>query len=121
MKNKNPADERRKSPKRVGLVAVNAIRLDFQPLENLIEETVHDYVGRIERGEALAPLSVRFDGQSYFLEDGFHRVEAAKRCGVKSLRAEIVAGTLAEMEVDFRDYIDHLKKSLSRQKGKSLR
>ena len=48
---------------------------------------------------------VRFDGTEYFLQDGFHRVEAARREGMEELEAEIKPGTLAEMESEFREYV----------------
>ena len=91
---------------------LSAIRLDFQPPGNLIEETVLMYVERLERGETLPPLRVRFDGSNYFLEDGFHRVEAARRCGLKTLRTEILPGTLAQMEANFKSYLSRLRDSL---------
>jgi hypothetical protein len=91
---------------------LDVIRLDFQPAENLIEETVQMYVESLKCGQTLPLLSVRFDGSNYFLEDGFHRLEAAKRCGVETLRAEIFDGTLAEMEGDFQDYLKQLRDNL---------
>jgi hypothetical protein len=78
----------------------------------LIEDTVQMYVNRLERGEKLPSLRVRFDGRNYFLEDGFHRVEAARRCAVKTLEAEIFPGTIAEMEAEFRDYLKRLRDRL---------
>ena len=97
--------------RRTGL-RISVIRLDFQPKENLIEERVQVYVDRLKRGETLPMLRVRFDGRNYFLEDGFHRVEAARRCGRKTLLSEILPGTLDSMEADFRDYLKHLRNSL---------
>jgi hypothetical protein len=91
--------------------------MDFQPPENLIEETVLAYVNCLNGGNTLAWLRVRFDGHNYFLEDGFHRVEAARRCGLKSLKAEILPGSLAEMEVEFRDYLKRLRESLKTDGG----
>lgn len=89
------------------------IRLDFQAPENLIEETVLDYVLKIRRGESLPPIRVRFDGASYFCEDGFHRLEAARRTGLQEIRAEISPGTLGEMEAEFSEYLRQLRASFS--------
>ena len=94
---------------------VNAIRLDFQPAENLLEDTVDEYVEMLLRGEELAPIRVRFDGTDYFLEDGFHRIEAAKRLGVSKIEAEVLPGTLADMEANFQKFLNALRKSLSNQ------
>jgi uncharacterized protein (DUF1015 family) len=92
---------------------LSVIRLDFQPSENLIEDSVVQYVHRIKNGEGLPALIVRFDGEHYFLQDGFHRVEAAKRCGVRSLEAEVFPGTLDDMEREFQEYVRALRKSFT--------
>lgn len=60
-------------------VRTSALRLDFQSRENLDEESVHRYAQTLRNGESLPAIYVRFDGTSYFLQDGFHRVEAARR------------------------------------------
>ena len=93
---------------------IETIRLDFQPAENLIEETVQKYVACLKCGEELAPLSVRFDGHTYFLADGFHRVAAAKRCGVTTLEADVTPGTLEEMEAEFSDHLKRLRARLAK-------
>ncbi len=49
---------------------ISTIRLDFQRAENLIPETVQTYVERLKRGDKVPPVRVRFDGKSYWLEDG---------------------------------------------------
>lgn len=84
-------------------------------MENLIEETVQMYVSKFQHREPAPAIRVRFDGSSYFLEDGFHRVEAARRCGRKTLRAEIVPGTLNDMQARFGDYLRHLRTELARE------
>jgi hypothetical protein len=91
------------------------IRLDFQPPEVLNQKKVLKYVTKINNKEALPPIVLRFDGTTYFLHDGFHRVEAAKRCGLKSLRAEITPGTLEDMDEEFQASI-RSKKMLFEQK-----
>jgi len=93
---------------------IDTIRLDFQPAENLIEETVQKYVASLKCGEKLSPLRVRFDGHSYFLEDGFHRVAAAQRCGVTTLQADVKPGTLEEMEAEFSDHLKRLRARLAK-------
>jgi hypothetical protein len=88
------------------------IRLDFQPPENLIEETVLEYVQRLQGGESLPPIYVRFDGSNYFCQDGFHRIEAMKRAGLMHIVAVVRPGSLADMAADFAAYLAELKKSL---------
>jgi len=77
-----------------------------------MNETVEQYVQRLRSGEILPALKVRYDGQQYFLEDGFHRIEAAKRCGLETVKVEVSPGTLADMEAEFRAYLTKLKESL---------
>jgi len=79
-------------------IPIGNIRLDFQPRENLLEETVLEYVNELQHRKALPAIRVRFDGDNYFLQDGFHRIEAAKRCRLKTLKAEIYSGSLKDME-----------------------
>jgi len=99
---------------RMARLRLSMIRMDFQPAENLIEETVLMYVDRLQRGETLPSVRVRFDGNSYFLEDGFHRAEATRRCGRKTLRAEILLGTLNEMQARFGHYLKCLRAELAK-------
>ena len=92
---------------------ISSIRLDFQRSENLLEETVNEYIGELQRGGALPPVRVRFDGMNYFLEDGFHRVEATRRIGLEVIDADVLPGTLDQMEAEFREYLKQLKASLT--------
>ena len=91
---------------------LSQLRLDFQPQENLIEEIVQERMQDIATGAVVEPVTVRFDGESYFLQDGFHRVEATRRCGLSDIEAEILPGTLEDMEADFQDMLRALKASL---------
>lgn len=111
---------KRKSRKsKIEVLALSALRLDFQPPENLIEETVQKYIGALKAGERLPPVRVRFDGENYFLEDGFHRLEAARRFGIVKIEAEILSGGLAEMEAEWKDYLAQLKRSLAKKDNRS--
>jgi len=100
---------------RTSSLSVDAISLDFQPSENLSEDIVSTYVDTLRRGDPLPPVRVRYDGTNYFLEDGFHRIEAMRRTGIKQTDAEIQPGTIAEMEAEFsralRAALDTLKRS----------
>ena len=91
---------------------ISAIRFDFQPPENLLEDTVQEYLAVLQAGGTIAPVCIRFDGTNYFLEDGFHRVEAARRFGLNEIDAEVLPGTLEQMEAEFREYLQKLKASL---------
>ena len=94
---------------------LDMLRLDFQPPDNLDEDTVQQYLERLRRGEKLQPIRVRFDGEHYWVEDGFHRVEAARRHGLKKIEAGVLPGTLASMEAEFQQHLIELKKSLAEE------
>jgi ParB-like chromosome segregation protein Spo0J len=108
---KTPWTDARLGRRRKMKLPFEIIRLDFQPKENLIEETVESYVSAIRNGEKLEPITVRFDGSNYFLQDGFHRLEAARRTARKEIRADVSPGTLEEMEAEWREMLDRLKES----------
>jgi ParB-like nuclease domain len=88
------------------------IHLDFQPPENLIEETVQEYVCKLLCGEAIEPVVVRFDGSRHLLFDGFHRLEAARRVGRQTIEADVSPGTLADMEAEYREAMEQVKELL---------
>lgn len=94
------------------ILLLGAIRLDFQPPENLFEEVVREYVDRIRDGKKIRPIRVRFDGTSYFCEDGFHRIEATRRTGNDKIEATVRPGGLKQMEAEFKEYLDKLKKKI---------
>ena len=94
--------------------------MGFQPAENLICETVQTYIERLKRGDKLPPVRVRFDGKSYWLEGGFHRLEAARKVGRKMIAAKVIPGTRAEMELHFREYINTLKAKLREERESGL-
>lgn len=69
---------------------------------------------RIANGQTLEPITVRFDGDSYFVQDGFHRVEAAHRYGLSEIDVDVLPGTLRDMEAEFREMIKNLRANLSK-------
>jgi ParB-like nuclease domain len=92
---------------------LDLLRLDFQPSANLLEDVVQEKMNQIAAGEGFEPIIVRYDGESYFVQDGFHRVEAAHRCNVQDIDAEISPGTLQEIEREFREMLTMLKADLA--------
>jgi hypothetical protein len=63
------------------LLNIGDLRTDgnTQMREALNEEVIADYRYRYERGLRMPPLEVMYDGESYWVVDGFHRLEAASR------------------------------------------
>ena len=57
------------------------------------EQTITDYAEEMAGGTVFPPVIVYYDGDAYWLADGFHRVEAARKIGRESIDAEIREGT----------------------------
>jgi hypothetical protein len=100
----------------ISRIKLSLLRLDFQDSECLIGEIVQKNVDRIADGETLEPITVRFDGESYFVQDGFHNLEAAHRCDQSEIEAEILPGTLQDMEAEFHEMLNALKRDLRESK-----
>jgi hypothetical protein len=86
------------------------LRLDFQPEENIDYETVEAFAQRLRDGERIEPVRVFFDGQTYWLNDGFHRVFTARKLGIQQIEAEVHFGTYQDMEDEWRDFLAAAKK-----------
>lgn len=73
------------------------IRLDggTQPREKMDDATAYEY-GAAMREQGIGifePVIIYYDGENYWLADGFHRVAGAKQFGIRNLRADIRQGT----------------------------
>lgn len=80
---------------------ISIIRRDFQPEEYMIHVRVEELVLALHRGEVFPPVVVRYDGESYWLQDGFHRIAAMVYVGREDIEAEVIPGTLADIQDDF--------------------
>jgi len=65
----------------------------MQVRTRLCEETVKEYAEAMAAGAKFPPVIVYHDGANYWLADGFHRLEAWKRNGVESIKAEVKEGS----------------------------
>ena len=63
------------------------MRVEMRP------ETVNDYASDMLAGAVVPPVVLFFDGSDYWLADGFHRVEAARKIDRDSILAEVRNGT----------------------------
>jgi hypothetical protein len=59
-------------------------------------ETVADYAADMLDGAVFPPVVLYRDGADYWLADGFHRVEAARKIDRKEIEAEIRDGTVRD-------------------------
>jgi hypothetical protein len=56
------------------------------------EEAIESYADEMKNGAVFPPISVYFDGATYWLADGFHRYLATKRNQSLTIRAEVQPG-----------------------------
>lgn len=78
-----------------------AIRLDgdTQSRAEINNDAVSDYVDAIKGGAEFPPIVVFFDGATYWLGDGFHRVHAFRAAGRASINADVRDGTQADAQL----------------------
>lgn len=84
---------------------IQRISLGRRSRENLIEERVTVYRDRMSRREKVDPVLVYYDGETYFLKDGFQRVEAALSLGRKTILAEVISGTRVGMAAEWKRFL----------------
>jgi hypothetical protein len=79
---------------RSGAFPLDDIRTDgTQTRAGLNEEAVEDYKAAYQAGEQLPEVALFHDGTDYWMGDGFHRHEAAKRAGLRFLPVVVRKGT----------------------------
>ncbi len=66
------------------------------------ENTVRMYERRIRDGKKLPAVVLRDDNGRYQVIDGFHRLEAMRRCGLKEIVGVYVVRTTADKVPDMR-------------------
>ncbi|WP_233501873.1 streptomycin biosynthesis regulator [Acaryochloris thomasi] len=79
----------------VDWIRIQSIRRDggTQSRACLDPETLETYRRSLNEGEQFPPVTLFYDGESYWLADGFHRVKAHEVAERKEIAAEVKAGT----------------------------
>lgn len=74
------------------LIPLSKVRIDggTQPRTEIDYELVSDYAKNIN---SLPPVTVHYDGATYWLSDGFHRYFAHKNRNCESIWAEVLTGS----------------------------
>lgn len=82
------------------ILPIASIRVDggTQPRAVLDFDAIEDYAEAMSGGVKFPPVAVFYDGDSYWLADGFHRVKAAYAAGFDSVLCEIHQGTIEEAQ-----------------------
>ena len=76
-------------------VPISSIRIDggTQPRATIDVAAVADYMNAMADGASFPPVVVFYDGTSYWLADGFHRIRAAEQAGSDEIACEVYQGT----------------------------
>ena len=80
------------------MIELSKVRIDVktQPRAELNQDTIAEYAEAYKSGANLPPVTLFFDGSSYWLADGFHRYNAARDAGRTTIYEEIIPGTLRD-------------------------
>jgi hypothetical protein len=65
---------------------ISVIRRDFQPEEYMLDVKVEELVLALLRGDVFPPVVVRYDGESYWLQDGSTALQQWCTSGARKLR-----------------------------------
>jgi hypothetical protein len=84
------------------LLALDRIRLDGDTQGRKVVEkgVVEEYASLMAEGYEFPPVRVWFDGEHYWLADGFQRVAAAKRADLENIKADVFNGSLHDAQWD---------------------
>ena len=74
---------------------IGKIRRDggTQPRAALDDAVLAEYAEEMEAGSLFPPVTLFYDGNDYWLADGFHRVNAAIRAGRERINVTVLAGS----------------------------
>jgi hypothetical protein len=76
-------------------IALENIRTDggTQSRAAIDQKTVREYAEAMQDGAQFPPIVVFYDGETYWLADGFHRLKAAEENGALELQCDVRQGT----------------------------
>lgn len=73
-----------------------AINGGTQIRKQLNQDKVNEYAEQMEEGVVFPPITVFYDGSSYWLASGFHRLFAEKQRGTETIKVMLINGTVDE-------------------------
>lgn len=80
------------------MIELSKIRIDggTQQRVSINQETVDAYAEAYAAGQPMPPVHLFYDGATFWLADGFHRLHAAKKAGLDRILEHITPGTRRE-------------------------
>ncbi|MFH1383357.1 MAG: ParB/Srx family N-terminal domain-containing protein [Candidatus Omnitrophota bacterium] len=83
--------------------------------------TIAEYAESMATGDIFPPLEVFTDGESYWLVDGFHRMEAMKQTGITETAVTLHQGTWREAKLfSFQVNAEHGKRRTNADKRRAV-
>ena len=81
-------------------IPVGVIRMDggTQPRAVLDFDAINDYSDAMSAGAKFPPVTAFYDGEHYWLADGFHRVRAAYAADFETIECDVRQGTLEDAQ-----------------------
>jgi len=82
----------------VETLSLSQVRRDggTQPRSRLNDAIVEEYAEDMRNGKVFPPVVVFYDGQDYWLADGFHRIKAAEQAGFEKIGVDLHHGARRE-------------------------
>jgi hypothetical protein len=79
---------------------INRLRLDggTQPRAAMDFDAINDYSDAMAEGVKFPPVTVFYDGENYWVADGFHRCRAAFAAGIDEVSCDVRQGTLEDAQ-----------------------
>ena len=75
-------------------ISILILSEEVQSRVSLDEAVIEEYAEAMKKGDRFPPIDVYFDGEDYYVADGFHRVKAAIKAGFDEINAKVHAGNV---------------------------
>lgn len=90
-------------------------------VEGLDFVTIAEYAERMSAGDKFPAIDVFSDGESYWVVDGFHRIEASKQAGISEIEANVHSGSWRDAKLfSFGVNAEHGKRRTNSDKRKAV-
>ncbi len=77
-------------------ISILILSEEVQSRVSLDEAVIEEYAEAMRKGDRFPPIDVYFDGEDYYVADGFHRVRAAIKAGFDEINAKVHAGNVRD-------------------------
>jgi ParB-like chromosome segregation protein Spo0J len=88
---------------------------EMQQRGGINDDTVAQYAEAMQAGDTFPPAEAVSDGEFYWLFDGFHRIKAAQKAGLKTIMVNIRQGT--KRDAEYLSFSANARHGLPRPRG----